>query len=166
MTFPNRLFAISIFGLGLFAASIAGAQTIYGTLRGVHSLEIAVEPLDADARDCGQHVSELTEAAKKGLGNAGIALNGYDYELYLRVSSLPRDTDCFSSIDVEVRYTGKMPLPAYPNGNKVRAVLWSNGTIVISPRNQHGPEVAAVVTYLVKGMTEDWIRDNSVLSAG
>ncbi|MEN8197213.1 MAG: hypothetical protein ABFS30_11985, partial [Pseudomonadota bacterium] len=77
-----------------------------------------------------------------------------------------RETDCFSSIDVDVRYVGKLPLPAYPKGNRVRAVLWSNGTIIISPRNQHGREVAAVVTHLVKGMVKDWIQDNSRQSAG
>jgi hypothetical protein len=110
--------------------------------------------------------SDLTEAVKKGAERAGFAMNGYDYALYLRISSLPRETDCFSSIDVDVRYVGKLPLPAYPKGNHVRAVLWSNGTIIISPRNQHGREVAAVVKLLVKGMADEWIQDNSRQSAG
>ena len=166
MVFLKRILAISSVGLALCAANGASAQTIHGTLRDVDNMEIAVEPLDADARACGQRVADLTEAVKKGADGSGITLSGYDYELYLRVSSLPRETDCFSSIDVEVRYSGKLPLPSYPNGNRVRVVLWSNGTIIISPRNQHGAEVADVVTYLVKGMVEDWIRDNSRQSAG
>ena len=164
--FLKEFSAITIFGLALCIANGASAQTVNGTLRGVTNLEIAVEPLDSDARTCGQRMSDLTEAVKKGAEGAGFTLDGYDYALYLRISSLPRETDCFSSIDVEIRYVGKLPLPAYPDGNRVRAVLWSNGTIIISPRNQHGREVTAVVTLLVKGMVEDWIQDNSRQSAG
>lgn len=165
-SFLNRISAITIFGLALCVANSASAQTVHGTLRDVTNLEIAVEPLDSDARSCGVRESDLTEAVKKGAEEAGFTLDGYDYALYLRISSLPRETDCFSSIDVDVRYVGKLPLPAYPNGNRVRAVLWSNGTIIISARNQHGREVAAVVTLLVRGMAEDWIQDNSRQRAG
>ena len=164
--FLRELSAIAIFGLALGVANGASAQTVNGTLRGVTKLEIAVEPLDSDARACGQRLPDLTDAVKKGAEKARFTLDGYDYALYLRVSSLPRETDCFSSIDIEVRYVGTLPLPAYPNGNRVRAVLWSNGTIIISPRNQHGLEVAALVTLLVKGLVDDWIRDNSRQSAG
>ncbi|MEN8261810.1 MAG: hypothetical protein ABFS02_14795, partial [Pseudomonadota bacterium] len=138
MNFQKKVSTIVILGLALCVANGASAQTIHGTLRDVTNLEIALEPLDSDARACGVRKSDLTEAVNKGAESAGFALNGYDYALYLRVSSLPRETDCFSSIDVDVRYVGKLPLPAYPKGNRVRAVLWSNGTIIISPRNQHG----------------------------
>ena len=162
----KKIATITIFGLALCAANSASAQTVHGTLRDVTNLEIAIEPLDSDARACGQRMSDLTEAVKKGAEKGGFTLGGYDYALYLRISSLPRQTDCFSSIDVEVRYVGKLPLPAYPNGAQVRAVLWSNGTIIISPSNQHGPEVVSVVTFLVKGMVEDWTRDNSRQRAG
>lgn len=162
----KKFCTIAGFGLALCFANSASAQTIHGTLRDVANLEIAVEPLDSDARSCGVRESDLTKAVMKGVENAGLAFDGYDYALYVRISSLPRESDCFSSIDVEVRYVGKLPLPAYPNGNRVRAVLWSNGTIIISPRNQHGREVAAVVSLLVKGMAEDWIEDNSRQSAG
>jgi hypothetical protein len=164
--FPNFYSAAVIFGLVLCAANGASAQTVYGTLRGVTNFEIAVEPLDADARGCGVSEAKLTEAVRSGSKNAGFNLGGYDYSIYVRISSLPRESDCFSSIDVEVRYVGKLPLPEYPNGNQVRAVLWSNGTIIISPRNQHGREVASVITLLVKGLVEDWIQDNSRQSAG
>jgi len=157
---------ILVVGMALGAASESRAQTIHGTLRDVINLEMAVEPLDADARACGISEAKLTDAVRNGSRSAGYNLDGYDYSLYVRISSLPRETDCFSSIDVEVRYAGKLPLPAYPNGNRVRAVLWSNGTIIISPRNQHGQEVAAVLTHLVSGMAEDWIQDNTRQSAG
>ena len=148
------------------AANGATAQTVHGTLRKVNNLEIAVEPLDADSQFCGISGADLVDAVRNGSQKAGFKLDGHDYSFYVRISSLPRDSDCFSSIDVEVRYVGKLPLPAYPDGNRVRAVLWSNGTIIISPRNQHGREVAAVLTLLVEGMAEDWIQDNSRQSAG
>jgi hypothetical protein len=152
--------------MALGVANDASAQTIHGTLRAVINIEIAVEPLDADARACGISEAKLDDAVRKGSKEAGFNLDGHDYSFYVRVSSLPRDSDCFSSIDVEVRYVGKLPLPAYPNGSRVRAVLWSNGTIIISARNQHGREVAALLTSLVEGMSEDWIQDNSRQSAG
>jgi hypothetical protein len=140
-----KFFTIPIFGLALCVANGASAQTVHGTLRDVTNLEIAVEPLDSDARSCGVRESALTEAVKKGAEEAGFTLDGYDYALYLRISSLPRESDCFSSIDVDVRYVGKLPLPAYPNGNRVRAVLWSNGTIIISARNEPTGRVARLL---------------------
>jgi hypothetical protein len=139
---------------------------VYGTLRDVENLELAIEPLDRDAQACGIDRSAIVDAVKAGSKDAGFKLDGYDYALYLRISSLPKETDCFSSIDVEVRYVGKLPIPAYPQGNRVRTVLWSNGTIIISPRNQHGREVSDVVTYLVKGLSTDWLKDNAAHKAG
>ena len=158
--------AIAIFGAALCAASGASAQTLHGTLRDVANMEIAVEPLDSDARACGISEAALTQAVTKGADGAGFALTGYDYDLYLRVSSLPNKTDCFSSIDIEVRYAGKLPLPAYPKGNFVRTVLWSNGTVVFSARNHHGVDIAKVVTDLVRVLVADWVEDNSLQRAG
>jgi hypothetical protein len=158
--------AVPMIGIALGAANGASAQTVHETLRDVNNLEIAIEPLDADAQFCGISGENLVKAVREGSQKAGLKLDGYDYSLYVRISSLPRESDCFSSIDVEVRYVGRLPLPAYPKGNRVRAVLWSNGTIIISPRNQHGREVVAVLTLLVEGMADDWIHDNSRQSAG
>lgn len=160
------LMALHVFGMAMAIANGAGAQTVHGTLRDVTNLEIAVEPLDSDAKSCGISETTLADAVRDGSENAGYNLDGYDYSLYVRISSLPRESDCFSSIDVEVRYVGKVPLPAYPGGNRVRAVLWSNGTIIISPRNQHGREVTEILRHLMQGMTEDWVQDNSQQSAG
>lgn len=162
----KTLSVIAMFGLVLCTANGAAAQTRHGTLRDVNNMEIAVEPMDADAKACGITVSGLTEAVRKGAEGAGFALESYDYTLYLRISSLPSKADCFSSVDIEVRYAGKLPLPAYPKGNFVRTVLWSNGTIVFSPRNHHGADIAAVVTLLVKGLVTDWTGDNSLQRAG
>lgn len=164
--FTKTLSAIALVGVALCAANSAAAQTRHGTLREVNNMEIAVEPPDADAKACGVTESGLTEAVRKGADGAGFVLESYDYALYLRVSSLPSKTDCFSSVDIEVRYSGKLPLPAYPKGNFVRTVLWSNGTIVFSARNHHGAEIAAVVTILVKGLITDWTEDNSLQRAG
>lgn len=162
----KKLHAIAFFGLMLLAANGASAQTIHGTLRDVSDLQFMVEPLDLDAQTCGISELKLDDAVKAGAKGAGFALDGYDYELYLRISSLPQGSDCYSSIDIEVRYIGKLLLPAYPKGNIVRAVLWSGGTIIVSPRNQHGNEVSAVVTGLVRGLVADWIKDNSLQKAG
>lgn len=166
MTPLTNLGVLAIFAVALIAPAGAAAQTLHGTLRDVSSLEVAIEPLDQDARSCGVSEASLIDSVRGGAENAGFKLDGFDYALYLRISSLPRESDCFSSVDIEVRYLGKLPLPAYPNGNLVRTVLWSNGTIIISPRNVHGREIAAVVTHLVKGLAEDWTRDNSQQRAG
>lgn len=152
---------------GILAVPLgSAAQTLHGTLRDVLNLEVAVEPLDEDAHSCGVTEAKLADSVREGAENAGFKLDGYDYALYLRVSSLPRESDCFSSVDIEVRFVGKLPIPAYPKGNLVRTVLWSNGTIIISPRNVHGSEIASVVVHLVKGLVEDWTRDNSQQRAG
>lgn len=166
MNFLGKTWALAVIAAVLIAPAAGVAQTLHGTLRDVQNLEIAVEPLDGDAQACGVNETNLSEAVRAGAEHAGFKLDGYDYALYLRISSLPRESDCFSSIDIEVRYLGKLPLPAYPKGNLVRTVLWSNGTIIISPRNVHGREIASVVTHLVKGLVEDWTRDNSQQRAG
>jgi hypothetical protein len=162
----EKIGALALFAAVLTAPAVGEAQTLHGTLRNVSNLEISVEPLDRDARACGVNQTRLLEAVRKGAEHAGFTFDGYEYALYLRISSLPRESDCFSSIDIEVRYVGKLPLPAYPKGNLVRTVLWSNGTIIISPRNLHGQEIASVVTHLVEGLVADWTKDNSQQRAG
>lgn len=166
MSVVEKIGVLAAVALILCGPASVAAQTLHGTLRDVTNIEIAVEPLDQDARSCGVNEQALTKAIREGAKQAAFSFKGYDYALYVRISSLPRQDDCFSSIDIEVRYVGKLPLPAYPKGNFVRTVLWSNGTIIISPRNVHGREIASVVTYLVEGLVKDWTRDNSQQRAG
>lgn len=166
MNFAKKFPVIATFTLIIFTAGGAPAQTVNGTLRDVDKLMIAIEPMDDDARACGISESRLTKTVTEVAEDAGFTLNGFDYTLYLRISSLPTATDCFSSIDIDVRYVGNLPLPAYPQGNVVRAVLWSNGSVIFSPRNAHGQEVGAVVKSLVEALVVDWARDNSRHGAG
>ncbi len=144
----------------------AAAQTIDGTLAGISRLALQIEPLDADADECGIDRNLLADAVSVEAESGGLTVGGYDFMLYLRISSLPRGGDCFSSVDMEVRYFGTMPLPGQPEGTRVRGVLWSNGTIFITPRRQHGEEAAGIVRSLTRALIEDWLIDNERQKSG
>lgn len=162
----TRICLMAVAAIFIVAAGEARAQTVHGTLRDVGEMVFVMQPLDEEARSCGLTVDGLSAAAAKGMKGAGFQLGGYDYSLYLRVVAMPEGDKCFSSVDLEVRYLGRMPLPAYPKGNVVRAVLWSSGNIILSLRAQHSAEAEALVTRLVRALAADWARDNAQQKAG
>lgn len=145
----------------LAGATGAGAQTIDGSLRGVASMDLLVEQLDADSAACGITHDGLSRSALRGAEGAGFTLDGYDYTLYLRVNTLPRSGDCFSSIDMEAYYYGEVVMPNWPQGNDAEVVLWERSTILISPQGQHGGDVNRIVREFTRRLADDWRKDNS-----
>lgn len=143
------------------AAAGAQAQTIDESLRGVTRFDILVEQLDADSAACGITEDGLAGAVRAAARGAGFALDGYDYTLYVRVNTLPKRGDCFSSVDMEAYYYGRLALPNFPQGNNAEVVLWENGTILISPQGRHGRDVGEIVQRFTRDLVNDWIKDNS-----
>lgn len=143
------------------AAPMAGAQTIDHSLRGVTKLDVLIEQLDSDSDACGITESGLERAVAKGARGAGFTLDGYDYTLYVRVNTLPRNGDCFSSVDMEAYYYGEVVMPNFPQGNNAEIVLWESSTIVISPKGQHGADISGIVADFTRMLADDWNKDNS-----
>jgi len=139
----------------------AGAQTIDRSLRGVTSMDLLIEQLDSDSAACGISEEALTRSVTRGTQGAGFTLDGYDYTLYVRVNTLPRNGDCFSSVDIETYYYGAVVMPNFPKGNNAEIVLWENSTIVVSPQGQHGGDVNEIVRGFTRTLAADWIKDNS-----
>lgn len=145
----------------LAAPAGAGAQTVDTSLRGVTGMDVLVEQLDSDSAACGVTEAGLERSVALGARGAGFTLGGYDYTLYVRVNTLPRNGDCFSSIDMEAYYYGRVAMPNFPQGNNAEIVLWESSTIVISPQGQHGRDINRIVADFTRMLAEDWIKDNS-----
>lgn len=156
----NMITAAALFAL-LAIAPEAGAQTIDNSLRGVTKLDVLVEQLDGDSAACGITESGLERAVDRGAKGAGFTLDGYDYTLYVRVNTLPRNGDCFSSVDMEAYYYGEIVMPNFPRGNHAEIVLWESSTILISAKGQHGADVSEIVTDFTQMLAKDWLKDNS-----
>lgn len=153
-------FAVALVAL-LAVPAGAGAQTIDHSLRGVTSMDVLIEQLDSDSAACGISEDSLTRSVTQGAHGAGFSLNGYDYTLYVRVNTLPKNGDCFSSVDMEAYYYGAVVMPNFPKGNNAEIVLWESSTIVISPQGDHGGDVNEIVLGFTRMMAADWIKDNS-----
>lgn len=158
----GRISTIAAALLALLAAPAgAGAQTIDNSLRGVTSMDVLIEKLDSDSAACGISEDALTRSVTQGAQGAAFTLDGYDYTLYVRVNTLPRNGDCFSSVDMEAYYYGAVAMPNFPKGNNAEIVLWESSTIVVSPQGQHGGDVNEIVRGFTRMLAADWIKDNS-----
>jgi len=136
------------------------AQTEEGLLRGVKRLDPFVLPLDKDSETCGIKDSLVRQVLNEAAAGAPFSLDGREYVLFVRLSSLPKQGECFSSIDLGVYWEGSVALPGEPGGIRAKVKLWENGTILISPRGQHWREVAAILKHLVGNLKSAWQADN------
>ncbi len=138
----------------------APAQTQEDLLRGVTRLDPFVLPLDKDSATCGIRDSDVRQVLNDAAADAPFSLEGREYVLFVRLSSLPKQGECFSSIDLGVYWEGSVALPGNPGGIRAKVKLWENGTIVISPRSQHWQEVAGILKHLVGNLISTWRADN------
>lgn len=130
-------------------------------LAGVRDFTVMIEHLDEDSAACGITGEALAEAIESETAGAPRGAGGKGVTLYLRVSTLPKDGNCFSSVDIEAYYFGVLGRSDRRAGAEAKVELWSNGTILVTRRGEHAPEVGAVIRQLVRGFMQDWRRDNS-----
>lgn len=160
---PMRLARIAGIAALLLAASgviPVRAQSDEGLLRGVTRLDPFILPLDKDSETCGINESRIRQVLEKAAAEAPFGLDGRDYVLFVRLSSLPKKGDCFSSIDLGVYWEGDISLPESPESVRAKVKLWENGTILISPNNLHWREVAGILEHLVGNLIASWRADN------
>lgn len=138
----------------------ASAQSGEGLLRGVTRLDPFVLPLDKDSETCGITDGGVREVLAEAAKGAPFGLNGREYTLFVRLSSLPKQGDCFSSIDLGVYWEGGVALPGNPRKTRAKVKLWESGTIIISPRSAHWPEVTKILKHLVDNLIATWRADN------
>lgn len=159
LTRITAMIAAALLGLGVPRAAAQGQG---GLLYGIEHLDLFVMPLDADSETCGVTETKIRTAIATAVADAAkpLSLDGRDYVLFVRLSSLPKGKDCFSSIDLGVHWEGSIPLPEYPAGSRAKVKLWENGTIVISSRKDHWLEVSGILEHLVRGLASAWRADN------
>jgi hypothetical protein len=145
----------------ILGSAAVSAQTANGALKGMENPGLQIETLDNDSAACNITKARLVRAVKDGTVDTPFEFNGYNYNLYIRISSLFRAGECFSSVDVAAYYQGRLPMPAYPGGAYSKVVLWERGTVLVSRRELHGREVSIIVENLMRSLVIDWKRDNS-----
>ncbi|UCH74760.1 MAG: hypothetical protein JSU82_02580 [Rhodospirillales bacterium] len=150
---------------GAFLAGIAmpcgGASSDEGLLRGITHLDPHVLPLDRDSAACGIDAKRVDQALREAMAQAPFGTDRGDYVLFVRLSSLPKHGDCFSSIDLGVYWEGGVPLPDSPAGVRAKVKLWENGTIIVTPTRLHWREVDGILKLLVGNLISAWRADNS-----
>lgn len=164
MPMSKRKFLVgAIAGLWLAGSSVgtAGAQTVDGSLRGADKFNLLIGDLDKNSAACGITGPGLTKAANKGVKRAPFTLGGEEYDLYVQVTSMRKDGECFSSVAVQAYYYGEITLPAYPEGNNAEVMLWKDGKLAITAERAHGANVSKLVTQLIQKLVADWKKDNS-----
>lgn len=152
-------FAAMLICLG---AAPAAGQTEGGLLYGVEHLDLFVLPLDRDSETCGVTEKKVRAVIDRAFAETAkpLRLDGRGHVLFVRLSSLPKGNDCFTSIDMGVYWQGRVSLPGHPDGTRAKVKLWENGTIMVSLRRDHWLEVAGILEHLVRGLSSAWRADN------
>lgn len=161
--FLTKLTRIAGVTMALLAGTVlspANAQSNDRLLRGVTGVDPFILPLDKDSETCGLDAAHVRRVLNEATTDAPFRLDGRDYVLFVRLSSLPKRGDCFSSIDIGVYWEGDVPLPGSPRGVRAKIKLWEKGTILISPNSLHRREVSGILKYLVANLIAAWKEDN------
>lgn len=137
---------LRIFLTVLMLATATPIEAELSDLRGLRTVELAVDPLSADAKACGITEAAVRAAAMSQFGSSGLSVVQDHLSPVFTVSIMTihgSDALCASALTAEIVF------------------LWNKATVVTGLADQHGREVARAVEDLTKTFLTDWDLANT-----
>jgi hypothetical protein len=138
------------------------AQTRNNLLRGVTKIQLLIEELDTQGKECGLTQDSLRTSVLYPLSSAKIeVVSAADVIFYLGVDSLYLKGDqlCFSSINVEAFTLQNVSL--FSGEQKQAEIqLWFNGAVASTGADRHARHIQDIIEDKVKKFVTDWNFDN------
>lgn len=136
------------------------AQTTSGVLRDIREFMFLLEDLSQDAETCGVTQEGIRQAVVAPAGSAPFTFEGWSPIFSVSVLTLNSGAICASYVDIEVYYHQEVELPNLAEGAFTNVVLWREGTIALSPQDEHGLHVEDATRNLTQDFVHDWNLDN------
>jgi len=146
--------------LALVAVS-AAAQSSAPGLNGISAVQLKVEPIDEDARQCGISDDGLDAAVRIPVSNTQLkATADAPFLLYVQTTtSRKAGADCNTMIQVSaLRAAWFSPDPGAKSG---MVAVWTKSTLLSGTASTHGRRTYEAIEGLTKQFIGAWLRENS-----
>ena len=141
------------------AAVSAAAQSAAPGLSGIAAVQLKVEPVDDDARQCGISDDGLDAAVRIPVSNTQLkAAADSSVLLYVQTTSRKGAADCTTMIQVSaLRSAWFSPDPGAKSG---MVAVWTKSSLLTGTPATHGRRTYEAIEGLTKQFIGAWLREN------
>ena len=148
--------------LVIASASVsAGAQSSAPGLSGIPAVQLTMEPVDDEGRQCGLSDDGLDAAVRIPVSNTQLkAVADSPYLLYVQTTSSRKGkSDCTTMVQVSaLRPAWFSPSPDAKSG---MVAVWTKGTLLTGAASTHGRRTYEAIEGLTKQFIGAWLRENN-----
>jgi hypothetical protein len=150
-----------VFWSVILALSCADAHAGDGrALRGLKSVYLVVEQLDAQSRDCGIDDEIIKNSVTYPLANSRLKVSSREIgtRLYVNVTTFYEEeiSRCTSNIELEVNALQSVLIRDTANEAVVKIVLWDSGALILGERDQHRERLRSALEERANQLVADW----------
>ena len=142
------------------AALSAHAQSSAPGLSGIPAVQLMVEPVDEEARQCGISEDGLDAAARIPVSNTQLrAVPESPFLLYLQTTSRKGKTECTTMIQVSALRSAWFSQD--PGAKSGMVAVWTKSTLLTGNAATHGRRTYEAIEGLTKQFIGAWLRENN-----
>ena len=141
------------------AAVAAAAQPAAPGLNGIAAVQLKVEPVDDDARQCGISDDGLDAAVRIPVSNTQLkAAADSPVLLYVQTTSRKGGSDCTTMIQVSALRSAWFS--ADPGAKSGMVAVWTKSSLLTGTPATHGRRTYEAIEGLTKQFIGAWLREN------
>ena len=142
------------------AAASAQAPSSAPGLSGIAAVQLTVEPVDEEARQCGISDDGLDAAVRIPVSNTQLkAATDSPFLLYIQTTSRKGKSDCTTMVQVSaLRSAWFSPDPGAKSG---MVAVWTKSTLLAGAASTHGRRTYEAIEGLTKQFIGAWLRENN-----
>ena len=141
-------------------AAVAVAQSSAPGLSGIPAVQLTVEPVDEEARQCGISDDGLDAAARIPVSNTQLkAVAESPFLLYVQTTSRKGKSDCTTMIQLSALRSAWFS--AEPGAKSGMVAVWTKSTLLTGNAATHGRRTYEAIEGLTKQFIGAWLRENN-----
>jgi S1-C subfamily serine protease len=157
------LFAVIVtFGF-ILGLTQAHAQTLNHLLQGLSRVDLVIDDLDEQDKECGLTKSAVRTAVMYPLSSSRIEVDqSADVVLYVAIGTLSFRADrlCVSHVKLQVLSVQSVMLSFSDLQTRAEVELWHSGGMLSSDRDSHARRITGSIEQRLKKFITDWNLDN------
>jgi hypothetical protein len=149
------------FALGLAALSAQAQSSSSPGLNGIPAVQLSMEPVDDDARQCGISDDRLDAAVRIPVSNTQLkAVAESPFLLHVQTTTARKaGADCTTMVQVSaLRPAWFSPSPDAKSG---MVAVWHKGVLLTGAPSTHGRRTYEAIEGLTKQFIGAWLRENN-----
>jgi hypothetical protein len=142
------------------AAASAQAQSSAPGLSGIPAVQLTVEPVDEESRQCGISDDGLDAAVRIPVSNTQLrAVAESPFLLYVQTTSRKGKSECTTMIQVSALRAAWFSKD--PDAKSGMVAVWTKSTLLTGAASTHGRRTYEAIEGLTKQFIGAWLRENN-----